>query len=492
MPFRELSFLLAAAGLGCLAVLSFARIRESRLARALFALSTLLAGLNSASYLTRHFASDTWHRVDATLTALAPALLLYFVLTYVGRVSWRHRAFQVCAVYFGLLALSSALVPRATLVGGVWWLDSSAWAATFLLGWLPTFAFEAYVLIRHWRREVDALEVQRSMLVLAAVMLGGMFASTDLVADLNLETTVPALGPLGTLVSAAVLAYVALRKNLFDYAVSEARAVYTVAMSVVLVGTYVLLHDTFQSQLTAYILGCGLVTCLGALLVRESVLSSTKHAKQQSHLLLAGRMSAQVMHDLKNPLTAVLGAVQVLEGARGEEAREFHALITEQAKRMQVILSTYDRMGNVAAVRTVCNVVALAEGVARSFEARVGSPVSVAHEGVAREIDLDVDLLASALENLVSNAAEATAGSGEVGIGIVFAAESIQLTVHDTGPGMNARQAAMAFDDFYTTKATGSGLGLAFVKRIAEAHGGTATIQSTLGKGTRVRLIVPG
>ena len=56
---------------------------------------------------------------------------------------------------------------------------------------------------------------------------------------------------------------------------------------------------------------------------------------------------------------------------------------------------------------------------------------------------------------------------------------------------MDARNAERAFDDFLTTKATGSGLGLVFVRRVAHAHGGTASLESRLGEGTVVELCLP-
>jgi two-component system sensor histidine kinase HydH len=56
---------------------------------------------------------------------------------------------------------------------------------------------------------------------------------------------------------------------------------------------------------------------------------------------------------------------------------------------------------------------------------------------------------------------------------------------------MDVRRAERAFDDFYTTKATGTGLGLAFVRRVAQAHGGDASLSSRLGVGTTVRVRLP-
>jgi signal transduction histidine kinase len=65
------------------------------------------------------------------------------------------------------------------------------------------------------------------------------------------------------------------------------------------------------------------------------------------------------------------------------------------------------------------------------------------------------------------------------------------LSVEDTGKGMNSRTAERVFDDFFTTKETGTGLGLAFVRRVTEAHGGEISLTSREGIGTRVRLRLP-
>jgi signal transduction histidine kinase len=68
---------------------------------------------------------------------------------------------------------------------------------------------------------------------------------------------------------------------------------------------------------------------------------------------------------------------------------------------------------------------------------------------------------------------------------------AIRITVADDGPGMDARTRERALDQFYTTKASGSGLGLAMVARVVEAHGGKHDLQSEPGRGTRVVIELP-
>jgi two-component system sensor histidine kinase HydH len=70
-------------------------------------------------------------------------------------------------------------------------------------------------------------------------------------------------------------------------------------------------------------------------------------------------------------------------------------------------------------------------------------------------------------------------------------AAGVELAVHDTGIGMDARTLERATDDFFTTKAAGSGFGLPFAKRVAEAHGGRLKIVSRAGEGTLVRMWIP-
>ena len=103
--------------------------------------------------------------------------------------------------------------------------------------------------------------------------------------------------------------------------------------------------------------------------------------------------------------------------------------------------------------------------------------------------------MSGALENLVRNALEAMPDGGTLVVRTERAASTdatgVVISVEDAGAGMDARTRERAFDDFYTTKATGSGLGLAFVRRVAEAHGGEVSLTSRVGVGTVVRMRLP-
>jgi two-component system sensor histidine kinase HydH len=211
-----------------------------------------------------------------------------------------------------------------------------------------------------------------------------------------------------------------------------------------------------------------------------------------------GRFSAQMAHDLKNPIAALKGAAQYLkeEHARGQswdDKGDFLDLLLEQVERLDRVVGTYQRLGRVEPLPQPLDVNQLAVSVL-SLQAFTGRP----EVRLRRELAVDVprcpgdwDLLANALENLVRNAFEAMPNGGTLTVRTQVEEASVALSVEDTGEGMNARTRERAFDDFYTTKTTGSGLGLAFVRRVVEAHGGQVELTSQQGRGTTVTLRLP-
>ena len=83
---------------------------------------------------------------------------------------------------------------------------------------------------------------------------------------------------------------------------------------------------------------------------------------------------------------------------------------------------------------------------------------------------------------------EALSGAGEVRVSTLRADGCVEVSVSDTGPGIPADKRENVFEDFFTTKATGTGLGLGIVKRVMDRHGGAVRLTSEPGKGTTVGL----
>jgi signal transduction histidine kinase len=216
-------------------------------------------------------------------------------------------------------------------------------------------------------------------------------------------------------------------------------------------------------------------------------------------LTIMGRFSAQMAHDLKNPLAALNGAIQFLmeEVARGQSLTEqgrFLCLLHKQVERIDRVVDDYQRLGNMQPQRsfvrlndTVREVLAL-----QSF-ARHGIQVETVLDDALPPCSVDRDMVGRAIENLVRNAIEALPQGGVItvqttAIGTNTRHPEALISVRDTGTGMDARHCERAFDEFFTTKPQGSGLGLAFVRRVMKAHAGRVNIESRIGEGTLVTM----
>jgi signal transduction histidine kinase len=231
------------------------------------------------------------------------------------------------------------------------------------------------------------------------------------------------------------------------------------------------------------------VIALGALLAGRFLFGAVAEHRERTraHATL-GRMSGQMAHDLRNPLTAIRGAAQFLQaelaaGRPLEPQAGFFDLLVEETSRMARVLDQYERLGRVDPARRSIDVNRLVEQAAAS----VGN-VSKRLAADLPACDVDPDLFAIAIDNVLRNAREAVGESGHIEVATTFSGGAVAIEITDDGPGMDARTRERAFDDFFTTKLTGSGLGLPFTRRVMEAHQGSVAVDSNEGRGTRVTL----
>jgi signal transduction histidine kinase len=113
--------------------------------------------------------------------------------------------------------------------------------------------------------------------------------------------------------------------------------------------------------------------------------------------------------------------------------------------------------------------------------------------GDAREIHADPDMLRRAVVNLVGNAVDAMPNGGTLSVSTGSRPDGrYSVVVEDTGVGIPAEERERIFEPYFTTKASGLGLGLVLTKKIVDAHGGEIFVDSTPGKGTRIEVALPG
>ena len=483
---RDWMSALAAVGLLAIAATALAAGRRSALARPVAALCFVLFGWNFSTLAAHLVGGSGFAVLDEVFTSLSPPLVLEVVLRFTGGARRFRRVRSLAWAGFGILAIVSALGIASPPIRA--WCDGEGWAAIFLVAWLPSLVFQLYVLVTHLVASSDPAEKARTRTVLAALTIGATFSTSDVLHGLGLP--LPYLGAVGTLVSAGLLATCAVRFELFDRNIEARSIVYLLAMIGTFLALYLVLYRLFGSSVLAQVIAATFVILLVVAVGRELALGLAETRARTQRLTVLGRFSAQMAHDLRSPLAALLGAAQVLEGIdespKGATSRkEFLELAVSQAKRISAIVDRYDRMGRIEPQLTRVRVNEVVRAVARLHG--VGK---LELDPTNPECDADRDLLESALENVVRNAVEA---KGPVHIMTTHdeAAGRLLLRVIDEGEGMDARQRERAFEDFFTTKETGSGLGLAFARRVLVAHGGDVTLTSARGKGTTVELRLP-
>ncbi|MEW5795630.1 MAG: ATP-binding protein [Candidatus Zixiibacteriota bacterium] len=216
--------------------------------------------------------------------------------------------------------------------------------------------------------------------------------------------------------------------------------------------------------------------------------------RNSDRLAAVGELSASIAHEIRNPLAAISGSVEVLQKELqldGENHR-LMALITKESQRLNKILSdflTYARMGRPAYNKVeLCHVVADIRELLRRHEA-VADNITLGFEtdeSIAYVFG-DEDLIRQLLMNLAINACESFDGRpGDV----TFRLERgpgenvIRLSVGDNGPGIEPRLQEKIFQPFYSTKKSGTGLGLAIVHRICNALRLRLDLDSLPGEGT--------
>jgi two-component system, NtrC family, sensor histidine kinase HydH len=441
-----------------------------------------------------------WHVLDITASPLTPVLGLHFVLLFVGRRRELGRVMIILYGLFGALSLSSAVALVTPAHRPL--LATGTWSTVFLTGTLGVVVFGGWLLVRYRRSTSSADERTRARLLLLALPLAAAFGATDIVHIL--VPAVPELASLGAAGCALLMMIVMLRGRLLGRDLTSGIALTAAVLGATAVVAYLLVFRIFAATTAPLVVATATLSFAVIAATRQLAASSSARRARLSEMALMGRFSAQMAHDLKNPLAALKGAAQFLQeeqkqGRSLADQAEFFEIIVDQADRLERLISTYQRIGRLEPELARVDVGALVRDVV-ALQTFASSATTVRVD-LGDDLPLcaaDRDLLARALENLVKNAFEAMPEGGALTVTVEspITNESdgdrrLIIRIADTGAGMNARTRERIFDDFYTTKATGSGLGLPFVKRVIEAHGGDVTLTSEVGRGSVFTLQLP-
>ncbi len=223
--------------------------------------------------------------------------------------------------------------------------------------------------------------------------------------------------------------------------------------------------------------------------------------ERTNRLAAWAEMARQVAHEVKNPLTPIQLAAEHLRRVYADGGADFARTlasctetILKQVQTLRGIVTEFSSFARPPGpVLERLELTALLQEVARSYRDVLPSEVRLELlPGASPVVAADRRLLERALVNLVENALQAVGEKGAVRLRLrEDGAGRAVIEVEDTGPGLDAEAKARIFEPFFSTKANGSGLGLALVKKIAEDHGGGVSIDSTPGGTTCARLWFP-
>lgn len=217
---------------------------------------------------------------------------------------------------------------------------------------------------------------------------------------------------------------------------------------------------------------------------------------------LVSHMAIGIGHDLRNALTILRTHLELLEGgSSGSEADRATVLASMRAavdRAHELSSRMVGLVGTSRPGREVIDLNGLVGSLAPVFEAVSGAAsVEVVCDGPAL-VEADAVEVERVLLSIVTNALDALAAGGTVRIEVTpvdrpdgVVADQIRLRVSDTGPGMDAETLGRAFDPYFTTKTTGTGLGLPTSRSLIEALGGAFHLSSTPGSGTVVDVLLP-
>ncbi len=227
----------------------------------------------------------------------------------------------------------------------------------------------------------------------------------------------------------------------------------------------------------------------------------------RAHLVALGQKSAELVHDLRGPLTVILGYVDLLSeqvqvqgepGSRdGEETASYLENIEKSVLRCRDMAEMWLDVSRGTLRRGPTDLGKLILSITRECglkENKKQVELLVDSCGPAIIVEIDAVQVERAIQNLVINAMDAVSfGTGRVRVGCSRQGDNVQIEVEDNGCGMSEELIHKTSEPFFTTKKDegGTGLGLSIVRQVTEAHGGVVRILSKPGEGTRITLTIP-
>jgi len=268
-----------------------------------------------------------------------------------------------------------------------------------------------------------------------------------------------------------------------------------IAFQWLIVGTIMLSSAVLFTLLLVFIRRADKV--LARRLAQNRALEENLHVSER--LASMGRVVASIAHEIRNPLGIIRSSAELLLRRTGQtDSRTsgiLQAIFDESVRLSQTVNDFLDyarprqpRQDYVDLVQVLQQVLAFQEGLIERQGVTVGLEVQ---ENLP--VKGDKDLLYRAFYNLVVNALQAMEGVGHLHVfGQVHADGHVELALKDSGPGFDPQNLSRVMDPFFSTKDSGTGLGLPIVNSIISSHGGALYLENAAGGGAVARIALPG
>jgi signal transduction histidine kinase len=223
-----------------------------------------------------------------------------------------------------------------------------------------------------------------------------------------------------------------------------------------------------------------------------------RRIEKAEHLAAFGELAAGLVHDVKNPLSGIRGAIEIInqKTPQSDPQKEiFGEVLVQTDKIITILQDALDYAKPSAANFRFVNPNLCAENAIRLAETQLkGKEIRFRFQGLEPEsrFYLDPDKIQDVLLNLILNSISAIQKKGQIEIRMQQGpGKELQIRVSDDGQGIPEAHRDQIFNPFFSTKKEGTGLGLSISKRIIEIHGGSIRVESQVDKGTTFFIEIP-
>jgi signal transduction histidine kinase len=214
------------------------------------------------------------------------------------------------------------------------------------------------------------------------------------------------------------------------------------------------------------------------------------------------QMTADIAHELRNPLSIILGHTEAMSEGVLPATTETLDIIYDEAKHLSRLVDdlrtlSLSESGELSLQRSQVNPAEILERSASAYAVRAaekGVTIQVESASDLPPVNVDVERIGQVLANLLDNSLKHTPPGGSIRLSASLSMDTVEISVRDSGSGIPAEDLPYVFDRFYRGKQTssrvkdGSGLGLAISRALVELHGGQISVESGVGQGTTITI----